>query len=77
MKKIINISLVAAASLLFTACTNSAPEVHSPGFYAGSQDGCATAAGTYTKNSDSFKNDKEYQNGWYAGRKSCNPQSKQ
>ena len=48
------------ASLLFTACTSSAPVVQSPGFKAGSQDGCATANGTYTKNSASFTNDKEY-----------------
>jgi len=66
-----------AASLLFTACTSSAAAVQSPSFKTGSQDGCLTANGTYTKNSHSFSNDKEYQNGWYAGRKNCNPQSKQ
>ena len=73
MTKIINVSLLAAASLLFTACTSSAPVVQSPSFNSGSQDGCATAKGTYIKNSHSFKNDKEYQDGWYAGRKKCNP----
>ncbi len=75
MRRIINISLVAAASLLFTACTGSGiPEpVQSPSFQTGSQDGCATANGVYTKNSDSFNNNKEYQDGWYHGRKKCNP----
>ena len=73
MIKIIKVSLVAAVSLLFTACTGSAPIVQSPNFKLGSQDGCATAKGAYTKNSASFNNDKEYQNGWYAGRKNCNP----
>jgi len=73
IKKTLNISLIAATALLFTACTSSAPIVQSPSFKSGSQDGCATAKGTYTKNSTSFKNDKEYQNGWYAGRKNCNP----
>ena len=75
MTKIINVSLVAVASLLFTACTSSSLPVNSntPSFKAGSQDGCATANGTYTKNSHSFNNDKEYQNGWYDGRKNCNP----
>ena len=77
IKKTLNISLIAAASLLLGACTSSAPVMQSPSFKSGSQDGCATANGTYTKNSHSFSNDKEYQNGWYAGRKSCNPQSKQ
>jgi len=76
IKTMITVSFV-ASSLLFTACTSSAPVVQSPSFKAGSQDGCATANGTYTKNSHSFSNDKEYQNGWYAGRKNCNPQSKQ
>ena len=76
IKTMITVSFV-ASSLLFTACTSSAPAVQSPSFKAGSQDGCATANGTYTKNSHSFSNDKEYQNGWYAGRKNCNPQSKQ
>ncbi len=75
MTKIINVSLIAAASLFFTACTSSSiPEpIQSPSYKLGAQDGCATANGTYTKNSDSFNNDKEYQNGWYNGRKNCNP----
>ena len=75
MTKTINVVLIATASLLFTACTSSSlpAPVQTPSFKAGSQDGCATAKGTYTKNSHSFKNDKEYQNGWYAGRKNCNP----
>ena len=74
MTKIINVSFVAVVSLLFTACTSSAPVVvQSPSFKLGSQDGCATATGAYTKNSHSFTNDKEYQDGWYSGRKNCNP----
>jgi hypothetical protein len=76
MTRIINVSLIAATSLLFTACTSSntpAPVVQSPSFKLGAQDGCTTASGAYTKNSEAFNNDKEYQNGWYAGRKNCNP----
>ncbi len=75
MIKTVNVALITMASLLFTACTSSgvpAPS-NSPSFKQGSQDGCATAKGAYTKNSLSFNNDKEYQNGWYAGRKNCNP----
>ncbi len=73
MTKTINVVLIATASLLFTACTSSAPVVQSPSFKAGSQDGCATASGNYTKNSDSFNNNKDYQDGWFHGRKKCNP----
>jgi len=75
MTRIIYISLIAAASLLFTACTSSSLPVNAqtPSFKAGSQDGCATANGAYTKNSASFNNDKDYQNGWFYGRKKCNP----
>ena len=75
MTKIINIVMVAAASLLFTACTSSNLPVNAqtPSFKSGSQDGCATASGTYTKNSNSFQNNKDYQDGWFYGRKKCNP----
>ena len=75
MTRIIYISLIAAASLLFTACTSSSLPVNAqtPSFKAGSQDGCATANGAYTKNSASFNSDKDYQNGWFYGRKKCNP----
>ncbi|HIQ27685.1 MAG TPA: hypothetical protein EYH42_04215 [Sulfurovum sp.] len=75
MTKIINVSLVALTSILFTACTSSAiPEpVQSPNFKEGSHDGCATAKGEYSKDSSSFNNNKDYQDGWYHGRKKCNP----
>ena len=66
---------VVALLFLFSACTTSStPEiVQSESYKLGVQDGCATASGTYTKNSDSFNNDIEYADGWYAGRKNCNP----
>ena len=75
MTKTINIVMIATASLLFTACTSSSLPVNAqtPGFKAGSQDGCATANGAYTKNSNSFQNNKDYQDGWFYGRKKCNP----
>ena len=74
MKKLINIILVVGVSLLFTACTSSAPTLpDSPSFKLGEKDGCATASGAYTKNSDSFKMDADYKNGWFYGRKNCNP----
>jgi major membrane immunogen (membrane-anchored lipoprotein) len=75
MKKIITTSIFVAASLLLAACTSSSIPAPSqtPSFKAGSSDGCATASGTYTKNSDSFRNDKEYHDGWFYGRKKCNP----
>jgi len=75
MTKIINVVLITSASLLFTACTSSSlpAPVQTPSFKAGSQDGCATANGAYTKNTDSFQNNKDYQDGWFHGRKKCNP----
>lgn len=74
MKKIINITLIVTVTLLFTACTSSsAPLVKSPSFKLGEKDGCTTATGEYRKNGDAFDKDKEYKDGWYAGRKNCNP----
>ena len=74
MKIIFNITLIAAVSLLFTACTSSTPVmVKSPSFKVGEKDGCETATGDYTKNSDAFKMDDDYKNGWFSGRKNCNP----
>ena len=75
MKKIINTSLVTIMALLFTSCTSSSVSapVNSPSFKQGESDGCATASGVYTKNSDSFNNDKDYADGWFYGRKNCNP----
>ena len=74
MKKMINIALIATVSILFTACTSSyVPLVKSPSFKMGENDGCSTATGEYTKNSAAFDQDKEYKDGWYAGRKNCNP----
>ena len=75
MTKPMNISLITGAALLFTACTGSILPVNAEtsGFKSGSQDGCATASGNYRKNSNSFKNDINYKDGWFYGRKKCNP----
>ncbi len=74
MKKIITTTLMSTGLLLFTACTNSAPVLpDTPSFKKGKQDGCSTATGEYTKDSDAFKVDADYKNGWFYGRKNCNP----
>ncbi len=75
MKKTITAALIATVSLTLTACTNSSatPMVKSPSFELGEKDGCSTAAGGYAKNSDAFNMDAEYKNGWFYGRKNCNP----
>lgn len=74
MTHIIKISLLTATALIFSSCTSvSTPVVQSPSFKAGSQDVCTTANGEYTKNSASFNNDKDYKDGWFYGRKKCNP----
>ena len=78
MKTLLNLSLIAMTSLLFTACTSSAPVLpDSPSFKQGNQDGCSTAKGAYTKNSEMFKGSADYQDGWFYGRKHCNPSQAQ
>ena len=75
MKHIIKLSFILASSLIFTACgTSSVPEIaRSADFKTGQQEGCTTASGEYTKNSGLFNANKEYRNGWFYGRKKCNP----
>jgi hypothetical protein len=78
MKTLLNLSLLAMTSLLFIACTSSAPVLpDSPSFNQGKKDGCATATGDYMKNSEMFKENSDYQNGWFYGRKHCNPSQAQ
>lgn len=71
----ITAALITTLSLVLTACTSSSatPMVKSPSFESGEKDGCSTASGAYTKNSDAFKMDADYKNGWFYGRKNCNP----
>ena len=74
MKKMIKLALISSVSILFTACTSSAPALpDSPSFKQGNHDGCATAKGEYTKSSEMFRGNSDYQEGWYYGRKQCNP----
>ena len=75
MKKIVTVALALMVVAMVTACTSSGSnlEKQTPSFQAGAKDGCATASGEYTKNSTAFNNDSEYHNGWFHGRKKCNP----
>jgi len=73
MKYVGKVISFGAVVLLLAGCTNSSPLVKSPSFELGEKDGCSTATGRYIKNSDSFKNDKDYADGWFYGRKNCNP----
>lgn len=78
MKKLLNLSVIVASLLLLTACTSSAPALpDTPDFKKGNHDGCATAKGEYTKNSEMFRGSADYQDGWYYGRKHCNPSQAQ
>jgi len=67
--------LLTLSTLIFAACTSShVPMVpKSPMYKLGQTDGCTTANGEYTKNSENFRNNIDYQEGWFAGRKNCNP----
>lgn len=74
MKKSTKFITIISLAGLFAGCTSSEPRIsHTPNFQAGQADGCETAKGNYTKNSESFKQDQEYHNGWFYGRKHCNP----
>ena len=77
MKKIVTLSLVAVSAIFFSACTSSSGginmEKQTPGFQNGASAGCETAKGAYTKDHNAFRTDMEYQNGWFYGRKKCNP----
>ena len=45
----------------------------SPLFHSGMNDGCATAKGKYTKDSNLYNNDVDYHDGWFHGRRKCQP----
>lgn len=78
MKILVKLSLVSTSLLLTNACTSSTPTVpDTPSFKQGNHDGCTTAKGEYSKNSHLFNNDADYQNGWFYGRKHCNPSQAQ
>jgi len=79
-KKII---LLLSLSLFFTSCgqnsKNIGKRIHKPinltykskSFKQGVYDGCKTASLNYKKNSNEFKNNIEYNKGWWAGRRNC------
>jgi hypothetical protein len=64
-----------SASIWLSGCTSAptAPVIKSPHYSLGEQDGCTTAKGTYTKDSALFRNDPDYEKGWFTGRQYCNP----
>ena len=84
--RLIIISLTATSSFLFTACTPTEVPVTEGGYYhsgiyfgkhfpdvykKGIKDGCTTAKGHYKKSHRLFKNDKNYNDGWFLGRNRC------
>jgi hypothetical protein len=77
MKKILTLGLIAASAVLFSACTSSSSGINmdeqTAGFQNGASAGCETAKGAFTKDYTAWKNDIQYQNGWFYGRKKCNP----
>jgi hypothetical protein len=55
------------------AAPASPPANSDPNYQAGYQDGCTTAHGEYKKDSKLFNADKNYYDGWFAGRSACQP----
>ncbi len=75
MKKATLLTCITSLVFLVSGCgsTTAAPIIKSPNYHLGEQDGCATAKGTYSKDSTLFQNDSDYEKGWFAGRRNCNP----
>jgi len=70
----LNIAAVAGLLLLGGCTASSGPvPLQTPDFTSGMQDGCATAKGEYSKNSERFRTNRDYHEGWFYGRKKCNP----
>lgn len=46
-------------------------DTQSPAYQKGYSDGCATAHGEYRKESGLFRSDRNYYEGWFAGRSGC------
>jgi len=73
--KHIFLGVTAAVSvLILSACTGASatPVSHTQEFKKGQEDGCMTANGNYVKNSEMFRNNTDYYNGWFYGRSKCN-----
>jgi len=66
---------IIGSALFLNACSQpSAPSLpKNDAFQTGEKDGCNTAHGIYTKDSKRFRNDSDYHDGWFEGRKICNP----
>jgi hypothetical protein len=81
MSRNFSLALAAALLLALSGCGSSAlsgsaspatPAADSdPNYRAGYQDGCTTAHGEYKKDSKLFNADKNYYDGWFAGRSAC------
>jgi outer membrane lipoprotein-sorting protein len=67
--------LTTLLALFLSGCGSHSviPVTQSPNYLLGKTDGCNTAKGTYTKNSNLFRTNTDYENGWFTGRKECNP----
>jgi hypothetical protein len=60
-----------SGSLSVSPSSSNPPSDSSPSYKEGYNDGCSTAHGTYTKESELFNTDKDYYDGWFAGRSAC------
>ncbi len=86
-KKVLSLGCIAIIFAIFSGCgvlpspqkpnSMKIPDNMSESFKKGMEDGCLTATGEYTKNSNLFNSNEDYKNGWFAGRSKCNPSNHQ
>jgi len=86
-KVLYNILVAISGVLIFSACGISSKSIpqpqnvaidlskKSPAFQDGYEDGCSTAHGEYKKDSERFNKERDYNEGWFAGRSGCNSSS--
>jgi hypothetical protein len=66
--------LYASIAVWMIGGCSSAPQLpDTADFEAGYSDGCTTAKGDYLKDSDRFRHNQDYHDGWFKGRRECNP----
>ncbi|MBL0722102.1 MAG: hypothetical protein JJV88_05925 [Sulfurovum sp.] len=77
---IIYLSILSIFLILMTGCSNKSKvsnerrttvDTNNIEYRIGTEDGCETAKGNYTKDHSKFRVDLDYHEGWFNGRQKC------